>query len=86
MSATFSDQEHRPDDLRHLEGAHLLQRVAHVVGLEVQRGPHAEDDRDDAADEDREEVVHARAAAPQPVESLQVVGEDHEAGDEREDA
>ncbi len=77
-------EEHRPDELRHLEGAHLLQRVAHVVGLEIQRGPHAEHDGDDAADEHGEEVVHARTAAPKPVEALEVVGEDDEAGHERQ--
>ena len=49
-----------------------------VVGLEVQRADQAEDDREDGADEHREEVVHARAAAPQPVEALHVERDRHE--------
>ncbi len=45
----------------------------------------AEHDREDAADEDGEEVVDARAAAAQPVETLQVEPERHEDRDERQD-
>ena len=40
-------------------------------------------DRDDGADEDEEEVVDPRPAAPQAVDALEVVGERHEDGDER---
>ena len=56
-----------------------------VVDLVVQRADEAEHDGEDAADEDREEVVDARAPAPQPVEALDVKGERHEHADERQD-
>ena len=52
--------------------------AAGEVGLHVQRRDDAEDDREDAADEDGEEVVDARAAAAQAVEALQVEAERHE--------
>ena len=58
--------------------------VGDVVGLEVQRGDDAEHHGEDAADEDGEEVVDARAAAPQPVQALDVEGERHQDADERQ--
>ena len=85
VSDDVEDEEDRPDDLRHLERAAILRRVAREVGLDVQRRDDAEDDREDAADEHGEEVVDARAAAAQPVEPLQVEAERDEHGDERQD-
>ena len=78
------DEEDAPDDLRHFEGAAILRGAGREVGLHVQRGDDAEDDGENAADEDGEEVVDARAAAPQAVEALQVEAERHQHGDERQ--
>ena len=50
-------EKQRPHELRDFEDADLLQLVAEIVGLEIQGSPHAEHHGDDAADEDREEVV-----------------------------
>ena len=61
-----------------------LRRVGREVRLHVQRGDDAEDDRQDAADEDGEEVVDPRAAAAQAIEALQVEAQRHEHGDERQ--
>ena len=61
-----------PDDLRDLVGAVRPVVRGGLVGLEVQRGEHAGDDHEDAADEHAEEVVDARAAASQPVDALEV--------------
>src|SRR5690606_9823977 len=44
-----------------------------------------EDDGEDAADEDVEEVVDARPAAPQPVQTLDVERQRHQHADERQD-
>ena len=55
-----------------------------VVDLVVQRPDEAENHREDAAHENREEVVHAGAAAPQPVESLNVERERHEDAEQRQ--
>ena len=44
----------------------------------------AEDDGEDAADEDGEEIVDARAAAPQPVQALDLERERHQHADERQ--
>ena len=65
--------------------ARVLGGVGRKVRLHVQRGDDAEDDREDAADEDGEEVVDARAAAAQAVEALQVESDRHEHRDERQD-
>ena len=54
------------------------------VDLHVDRRDDAEDDGEDAADEHGEEIVDARAAAPQPVESLQLEAERHQHRDERQ--
>ena len=78
------DEEQRPHELRDLVRAAVLHLVGHVVRLEVQRRDDPEDHREDAADEDGEEVVDARAAATQPVEPLHVEGERHEHADERQ--
>ena len=75
------DQEQAPHGLRHLVGAAVVGRD---VGLHVQRGDDAEHDREDGADEDGEEVVHARPSAAQAVEALQVEPERDEHGDERQ--
>ena len=80
-----ADEEDAPDAARDLVGADVAQRVGDVVGLEVQRRDDAEDDGEDAADEHVEEVVDARAAAPQAIEALQVEGERHDHRDERQD-
>ena len=77
-------EEERPDDLRDLVRAAVLQLVGNVVRLEVQRGHDAEDHREDAADEDGEEVVDPRSAAPQPIEALDMERERHEHADERQ--
>ena len=77
-------EEQRPHELRHLVGAGAARRVGGEVGLHVERGDHAEDDREDAADEHREEVVHARAAAPQAVDALDLERERREHGHERQ--
>ena len=77
------DQEDAPDRLRDLEGA-ARRWPAAIVGLHVQRRDDAEHHREDAADEDGEEVVDARAAAPQPVQALQMEAERDEHGDERQ--
>ena len=55
-----------------------------VVDLVVQRPDEAENHREDAAHENREEVVHAGAAATQPVESLNVERERHEDAEQRQ--
>ena len=55
-----------------------------MVDLVVQRPDEAEHDREDAAHEHGEEVVHARAAATQPVESLNVERERHEHAEQRQ--
>ena len=78
-------EEDRPDPLRHLEHPALARGAAGEVRLRVQGGDDAEDDREDAADEDVEEIVDARAAAPQPVEALQLEAERHQHRDERRD-
>ena len=80
----MSDEEERPDQLRHLERAARLRVVGREVGLDVQRRDDAEDDGEDAADEDGEEVVDARAAAAQAVEALELEAERHQHGDERQ--
>ena len=54
-----------------------------VVGVEVQRADDAENDRHDGADEDEEEIVDARSAAPQAVDALEVIRQRHQHGDER---
>jgi hypothetical protein len=77
-------EEERPDDLRHLVRAAILELVGNVVRLEVQRGDDPEHDGEDAADEDGEEVVDARAPAPQTVEALDVEREGHQHADERQ--
>ena len=79
------DEEQAPDQLRHLEGAAVLEVVGDVVGLDVEGGDDAEDDGQDAADEDGEEVVDAGAAAAQPVDALDLEGERHEHADQRQD-
>ncbi len=80
-------QEQQPDEPRDLVDALRLRferEMRRVVDLVVQRADEAEDDRQDAADEHREEVVDARAAAPQPVEPLDVERERHEDAEERQ--
>ena len=77
-------EEQPPDDLRDLVGALRPCRVGGVVGADVQRREDAEDHRQDAADQHGEEVVHARAAAAQPVDALQLEGERRQHGDERQ--
>ncbi len=55
-----------------------------VVDLHVQRDDDAGQHRQDRADEHREEVVHARAPAPEPVEALDMERERDEQRDDRQ--
>src|SRR5687768_13035433 len=66
-----ADQENAPHRARHFERADVALRLGGVIRLEVQRGDDAENDGEDAADEDVEEVVDARAAAAQAIETLE---------------
>ena len=75
-------QVQAPDELRDLVHARVLERVGHVVGVVIQRPAHPEYDGQDAAAEYREEVVHARPAAPQAVEALHVERERDDQPDE----
>ena len=77
------DEEHAPDELRHFVGAPGLVGVADVIGLHVQGRTHAEDDRKDAADQDREEVVDPRSPTPQPIDALKLKPHRRQDGDER---
>ena len=77
------DEEDRPDGLRDLERAAALRLGAREIGLDVQRRDDAEHDGENAADEDGEEIVDARSAAPQPIEALQLKAERYERRDER---
>src|SRR5262249_21621296 len=56
------------------------------VRLHVQRRAETQDHGEDGADEDAEEIVHARAPAAQAIESLDMEGDRHEHADERRDA
>ena len=85
MNSDVEDEEERPDDLRDL----VARRVPSRRRTRSRRWTYsvrddAEDDGEDAADEDREEVVDARSAAAQPVEALELEGERHEHRDERQ--
>ena len=80
------DEEEQPDKLRDLVEPDVLDRFGGVVGLVVERAAEAEDHGEDGPDEDPEEVVHARAPAPQAVEALDLEGDRHEQPDERRDA
>src|SRR5207249_449891 len=64
------DQEDCPHELGDLECAGLARDATGYIDLDVRCGQNAEDHRENAADEDREEVVHARSTAPQPVQAL----------------
>ena len=77
------DQKQRPDDARNLIRADGLLLWRRVIRVDVKCRDDPEDHRDDRADEDEEEVIDARAAAPQAIDALKVVGERHEHGDER---
>ena len=80
------DEEEQPDPLRDFVEPDVLDGFRGVVGLVVERAAEAEDDGEDRPDEDPEEVVDARAPAPQPVEALDLEGDRHEQPDERRDA
>ena len=84
--ADGEDEEERPDQLRDLVGACGLRLFRGVVGLHVQRRPDAEHHGQDAADQHREEIVHARAAAAQAVDSLELEGHRRQHRHERQDA
>src|SRR5262245_44665940 len=75
-------QEHSPDELRNLVRAVRLVDIGDVIGLDVQRRADAEDNREDAADEDGEEIVHARSAATEPVYALKLKGDRRQHRDE----
>src|SRR5262245_23921087 len=68
-NGNVQNQKQAPNSLGNLEGAGIVRRD---VRLHVQRRDDTEDNREDAADEDREEIVYPRAATPQPVQALQV--------------
>ena len=78
------DQEQAPDHARDFIRAAVLQLRRHVVGLERQRRDDAQHHGHDAADEHGEEIVHARAAAPQAVQALKLIPQRHQHGDERQ--
>ena len=78
-------QEQGPDDARDLIRANRLLLGRCVVRVDVERADNPENHGDDGADEDEEEVVDARPAAPQAVHTLKVVRERDEHGDERHD-
>ena len=84
VSATFSTRKIAQTGCDTSKAPVARCRRAGEVGLHVERGDDAEDDREDAADEHGEEVVDARSAAAQPIEALQVEAERHERGDERQ--
>src|SRR5258708_17417000 len=75
-------EEEQPDPLGNFVQADVLQRLGRVVGLVVERAAEAEDDGEDGADEHAKEVVHARAAAAQPVQPLNLEGDRPEQSDE----
>ena len=79
-----ADEEDAPDDARHFVGADVALRLRRVVGLEIQRRDNAEHDGEDAADEHVEEVVDARAAAPQAIQALEVEAQRHDQRHERQ--
>ena len=79
------EQESSPDQLRDLVRPAILELVGDVVRLEIQRRDHAEHDRQDAADEDSEEIVHARAPTPQAIQPLHVERERYQDPDEGQD-
>ena len=76
--------EQRPAELGDLVDALVLQFLGQPVRLEIQRAEQAQDDRQNGADEHREEVVHARPPAAQPVEALHVERRRHDQADERQ--
>ena len=78
------DEEEAPDDPGHFERADLALRLAGVIRLVEQRRDDAQHDGEDAADEDVEEVVDARTAAAQPVQSLEVESQRNDQRDERQ--
>src|SRR4051812_991653 len=78
------DQEDAPDRLRDLEHAAILRGARGEVGLHIQGRDDAEDHRQDAADEDREEIVDARAAAAQAIQPLQLEPDRNEDRNERQ--
>ena len=78
------DQVERPDELRDLVHAEVLQRIGHVVGVVVQRAADAEDDGENAADEHGEEVVDARSPAAQVIDTLDVKRERQDRHHERQ--
>ncbi len=79
-----ADEEDAPDEARDFEGADVALRFGRVVGLEVQRADRAQHDGENAADQDVEEIVDARAPAPQPIEALEVEADRHHQRDERQ--
>ena len=78
------DEEERPDDLRHLVRPARPRLGGGPVRLHVQRRDDSEDDSQNAADEHGEEVVHARAPAPQAVDALNPERQRGQDGDERQ--
>jgi hypothetical protein len=79
------DEEDGPGGLRHRKGAAVSRLTRRVVGLHERGGEDAEDDRENGADEDGEEVIHARPTAPQSIQALELKSERHEPGDEGQD-
>ena len=79
-----ADEEDAPDDARHFVGADITLRLRRVIRLEIQRGDNAEHDGENAADQHVEEVVDARAAAPQAIQALEVESQRHDQRHERQ--
>ena len=78
------DQEDRPGGLRDFERAAIPRGGRGEVNLDVRRRHDAEDDGEDAPDEDGEEIVDARMAAAQAIQSLQLKADRNEHRDERQ--
>src|SRR5688572_21064471 len=78
-------QEEPPHDLGYLVRAAHAGLLRRKVGLDVQGGDDAEHDGQDAADEDREEVVDARSPAAETVDTLELEGERRKHRDERQE-
>ncbi len=85
MTLTVEEQQpDRPGNLVDALGLRLGRAVGRVVDLVVQRADEAEHDCEDAAHEHGKEVVDARAAPPQAVQSLDVERERHEHAEQRQ--
>src|SRR5688572_11033337 len=74
-------EKQAPDDLRHRIGSARPLGLTRVVRLKEQRRDDTKDDRQNTADEDREEVVHAGATTAEAINTLQLIGKRCQGGD-----